>query len=152
MPANLIVLASPNRTVVYKGEYALIELTLASYRDELTLVELPERTSLEVEGHEGSEVRWAGPTTLIYRAPTKGSSDQFTVRRGDGVYSHYIRVEHAAPISTRTEQVRLKSVFDAASPTIVLDGRGVDAPSRDAGRYITRIVATYNDGSTKDLT
>ncbi len=127
MADRMIVLASPNNTTVFRGEYALIELTLAAAGDVLTLAELPERTALEISNRDGSEVRWAGPRTLIYRAPTKSSGDRFKVRRGDGLHQHYIRVDHTRSQSTPAEQAGLKVMFDAAKPTVLADGKGVGA-------------------------
>jgi hypothetical protein len=127
MTDRMIVLASPNNTTVFRGEYALIELTLATAGDVLTLAELPERTALEISNRDGSEVRWAGPRTLIYRAPTKSSGDRFKVRRDDGLHQHYIRVDHTKSQSTPAEQARLKMIFDVAPPTMLVDGKGIGA-------------------------
>ncbi len=130
MADRMIVLASPNNTTVFRGEYALIELTLAAAGDVLTLAELPERTALEIGNRDGSEVRWTGPRTLIYRAPTKSSGDRFKVRRGDGLHQHYIRVDHTRSQSTPAEQAGLKAMFDAAQPTVLADGRGIGSSGR----------------------
>lgn len=123
-----IFLAVPNRTTVFKGEYALIELNRANVGDDISISELPENTSLVVGATDGSELRWVGPTTLIYRAGLKASGDNFGLERRGDLCKHFIKVDFTASQSNPGVQAQLKARFNAAPPTILTFGRGVGGP------------------------
>lgn len=135
MPTENIVLANPNRTAVFKGEYALIELNLAAAGEDIAIAELPGDTSLVVGATNGAELRWAGPTTLIYRAPDLpyNKGDFFVLAKGNGVYKHFIVIDHVASRSTPAEQALLRARFEAALPTVLIHGKGIEslAPAAD---------------------